>query len=40
LRTSGDDPTIAEGMLRVLRQTQDVMKKNLERVEADIVERS
>ena len=40
LRANGQDPTIAEAMLRVLRQTREVMKKNLESVEAEIVEKS
>jgi len=40
LRASGQDSTIAEAMLRVLRQTQEVMRKNLESVEAEIIERS
>ena len=40
LRAYGQDPRIAEAMLRVLRQTREVMKKNLESVEAEIVEKS
>ena len=39
LRASGQDPTIAAAMLRVLQQTREVMRKNLEAVEAEIVEK-
>jgi hypothetical protein len=40
MRAAGQDPTIAEAMLRVLRQTREVMRKNLESVEAEIIEKS
>ena len=40
LRASGRDPTIARAMLRVLQQTREVMRKNLEAVEAEITAKS
>ena len=40
LRTNGQDPTIAETMLRVLKGTREVIRKNLEVVEAEIIEKS
>ena len=40
LRTNGQDATIAEAMLRVLKGTREVMKRNLEMAEAEIIEKS
>jgi hypothetical protein len=40
LRASGRDPTIAAAMLRVLQQTREVMRKNVDAVEAEIIEKS
>ena len=40
LRASGRDPTIAAAMLRVLQQTREVMRKNLESVETEITAKS
>jgi len=40
LRPNDQDPTIAEAMLPGLRPTQEVMRKNLEMIEAEIIEKS